>query len=62
MPPMSRFVSKRASGAKFNSASKSLTVMKSGKEDSTTKVVPGPVPPTDVTDSSTEKQKSTHRA
>ena len=57
-PPVSRFVSKRLSEAKFGSASERLTAMKSRKVDSAAKVAPGPVPPSALTDLSAEKGKS----
>ena len=41
VPPVSRFVSKRPSGAKSGSASERLVAMKSGKVDSVAKVASG---------------------
>ncbi|KAM2072069.1 hypothetical protein ACFX1T_040426 [Malus domestica] len=58
VPPVSGFVSKHPSGAKFESTSERLVAMKSGKVDSVAKVAPGPIPYSVVIDSSAEIRAS----
>ncbi|KAM1216520.1 hypothetical protein ACFX2J_012792 [Malus domestica] len=57
-PPVSRFVSKRPSGAKSGSSSDRLTAMKSGNVDSAAKVMSGLASHSDVIESSIENGKS----
>ncbi|KAM1743627.1 hypothetical protein ACFX12_013504 [Malus domestica] len=59
LEPVKPVAPKCPSGAKSGSASERLTVIKSVKVDFATKVVPGSVPSSPMTDSSVEKGKST---
>ena len=58
MPLVSKFMSKRASGAKFGSTSKRFTAIRSGKVDFAAKVTLGLNPHFIMTYSSAEKGKS----
>ncbi|KAM2886792.1 hypothetical protein COP2_013834 [Malus domestica] len=60
VPPVSWFVLKSPSGAKFDLASERLAAMKSDKVDSIAKAAPGPVPHSIATSFFAEKGKSAH--
>ncbi|KAM1054488.1 hypothetical protein EV1_001756 [Malus domestica] len=59
MPLVPKSVPRHLLGAKSGSPLERLAIMKSDKVDSTSKVVPRPIPPAAVTDSPARKEETT---